>query len=288
MHLRSPKSAALTGAWGKGSRSRSSTAVPIAALSVATRLPRLPAPFSAARYNHRIGPPLASAMSHGQCTSTSDSAQRQQSVPQVLNLAPSTAIYHISCSYRFPSRAGSSAGSGGSSWHSPAPSSRASSPVSFASEFPSRPASSMSMDDWDQEFPESLSALPLHPDESLPEIPSRVRAFSEVERPSSPALSVASSVQYRKSRHKGKGRADADSSQIKITRQLFVDEIMDTTVQSTWTVPCTPTAYRVDISAFEAQLAVWWRTELRDKFQSRFGNCNYSLRFQPSIPQTWN
>ncbi|KAJ6629794.1 hypothetical protein B0H10DRAFT_2184143 [Mycena sp. CBHHK59/15] len=98
-------------------------------------------------------------------------------------------------SSRAPSRAGSSTGSGGSSWHSPAPSSRASSPVSFASEFPSRPASSMSMDNWDQEFPESLSALPLHPDESLPEIPSRVRAFSEVERPSSPALSVASSVQ---------------------------------------------------------------------------------------------
>ncbi|KAJ7739455.1 hypothetical protein DFH07DRAFT_943933 [Mycena maculata] len=69
-------------------------------------------------------------------------------------------------------------------------------------------------------------------------------------------LSGASPIQSRKSRVKGKGRANADSSRIKITRELFVEEIIDTTAQATWTVPRTPTAYCVDISAFETQLNV--------------------------------
>ncbi|KAJ7094163.1 hypothetical protein C8R44DRAFT_749669 [Mycena epipterygia] len=49
-------------------------------------------------------------------------------------------------------------------------------------------------------------------------------------------------------------QAQRDPSKIKITRQLKVDAIIDTTVQSKWTVPHIPTAYRVDFSNSKAQL----------------------------------
>ncbi|KAJ7777669.1 hypothetical protein DFH07DRAFT_936687 [Mycena maculata] len=165
-----------------------------------------------------------------------------------------------------------------SSWYSIAPLSRASSPVSFVSEIPSRPPSSMSMDgiilnDSDQEFPTHVSG-PLPRTESvytslleISQVQPPVNAVARVERSPSPTFSATSNVKPRKSiRRKGKGRAEADSSRIKITRQLYVNEIVDMAVQSTWTVPRVPTAYRVDISKFEAQLAIcggkdqesWW------------------------------
>ncbi|KAJ7777644.1 hypothetical protein DFH07DRAFT_766394 [Mycena maculata] len=155
-----------------------------------------------------------------------------------------------------------------SSWYSIAPLSRASSPVSFVSEIPSRPPSSMSMDgiilnDSDQEFPTHVSG-PLPRTESvytslleISQVQPLVNAVARVERSPSPTFSATSNVKPRKSiRRKGKGRAEADSSRIKITRQLYVNEIVDMAVQSTWTVPRVPTAYRVDISKFEAQLAI--------------------------------
>jgi hypothetical protein len=66
--------------------------------------------------------------------------------------------------------------------------------------------------------------------------------FIPFQRPSSPVLAV----QPKSKKSKGKGKAKPQ--QLKITRQLSVDAIEDTVVQSTWTVPRESIAYRVDCS----------------------------------------
>ncbi|KAJ7090164.1 hypothetical protein C8R44DRAFT_892070 [Mycena epipterygia] len=141
------------------------------------------------------------------------------------------------------------------------PSSRASSPFSaIPSEPPSRPASSMSVnainsDDSEEHFPENPGKNP--PDtRARARSPAAAAAIEKVERLPSRSLSVSvgpDSLPSKSTKRKGKGRA-IDPSKIKITWQLKVDAIIDTTVQSTWTVPHIPTAYRVDFSNSKAQL----------------------------------
>ncbi|KAJ7481297.1 hypothetical protein B0H11DRAFT_2193481 [Mycena galericulata] len=165
-----------------------------------------------------------------------------------------------SFSSRAPSRVASSAslaGSRASSRVSFRSSSRASSPVSFlSSDVPSRPPSSMSMADVgidrsDDEFPENppipLTDTNTDAHNQLPSVEPQctVATVPGIVRPGSPALAS----NYRPKKQKGKAKSKAP--QIKITRQLKVDELEDTTVQSTWTVPRTLKAFRVDLSGMK-------------------------------------
>ncbi|KAF8199340.1 hypothetical protein K438DRAFT_1966548 [Mycena galopus ATCC 62051] len=71
--------------------------------------------------------------------------------------------------------------------------------------------------------------------------------FAPAHIPETKALDGLHTTESTKSRGKGKGKASV--GKISITRQQKVDEIIDTsTVKSTWTVPHTPIAVRVDIS----------------------------------------
>ncbi|KAF8187392.1 hypothetical protein K438DRAFT_1764985 [Mycena galopus ATCC 62051] len=137
-----------------------------------------------------------------------------------------------------PSRAPSSrARSRASSRVSFLPSSRASSPASFASsDAMSHPSSAMSI----HSFTDVPKLDPGFPDSDiLPFVPAHIRETK--------ALDGLHPKESMKSRGRGKGKANIGT--ISITRQQKVDEIIDTsTVESTWTVPCTPIAIRVDVS----------------------------------------
>ncbi|KAF8185557.1 hypothetical protein K438DRAFT_1765781 [Mycena galopus ATCC 62051] len=141
-------------------------------------------------------------------------------------------------SFCAPSRAASSrARSRASSRVSFLPSSRASSPASFASsDAMSRPSSAMSI----HSFTDVPELDPGFPDSDiLPFVPAHI--------PETKALDGLHPKESTKSRGKGKGEANIGT--ISITRQQKVDKIVDTsTVESTWTVPRTPIAIRVDVS----------------------------------------
>ncbi|KAJ7835672.1 hypothetical protein B0H14DRAFT_3871012 [Mycena olivaceomarginata] len=143
-------------------------------------------------------------------------------------------------SSRAPSRAASSpAGSRASSRISFIPSSRASTPASFAtSDVMSRPASAMSIyssidgRESDEDFPDPRDLL------TTSTVPAQ-SASPPIEHQSSEGLNP---------RPKGKGKGKLRGS-IKLTRQEYVDVILDSSsVESTWSVPRTPTAIRVDLS----------------------------------------
>ncbi|KAJ7796304.1 hypothetical protein B0H14DRAFT_3158095 [Mycena olivaceomarginata] len=144
------------------------------------------------------------------------------------------------CSSRAPSRAASSpAGSRASSRISFIPSSRASTPASFAtSDVMSRPASAMSIYssidglESDEDFPDPRDLLTTSP------VPAQ-SASPPLEHQASEGLSP---------RPKGKGKGKLRGS-IKLTRQ-------DSSVESTWSVPRTPTAIRVDLSQSMDKLSV--------------------------------
>ncbi|KAF8213032.1 hypothetical protein K438DRAFT_1957613 [Mycena galopus ATCC 62051] len=150
-------------------------------------------------------------------------------------------------SSRAPSRAFSLAGSRASSRISCIPSSRARTPASFAtSDVTSRPASAMSIyssidgRESDEEFPDPHDLL------TISTVPAQ-SASPPIEHQSSEELKL---------RPKGKGKGKLRAS-IKITRQEYVDVILDNlSVESTWSVPRTPTAIRVDLSQSMDKLSI--------------------------------
>ncbi|KAJ6527308.1 hypothetical protein DFH09DRAFT_1414272 [Mycena vulgaris] len=175
-------------------------------------------------------------------------------------------------SSRAPSRAASSVsrpGSRASSHMSLFPPSRPSSPVSLASsDMPSRPASVMSTDDFieihdSDPDDNSVPAYPLVPQPNLISgahysLPAHI-TVPKIEHQPSTSLSIPLDLSQSRPttvKRKGKGKGKAvDSHRIHITRQLIVDIIVDVPgVQLTWTVPRTPTAYRVDVSSSKALL----------------------------------
>ncbi|KAJ7172777.1 hypothetical protein C8R43DRAFT_1208781 [Mycena crocata] len=145
---------------------------------------------------------------------------------------------------RAPSRAASTislAGSCASSRVSSVPSSRASSP---ASSMLSRPSSAMSVnsvitDPFNEDSVNNSPALGILPE--IESVPTRQESI-----PAAPSGSSPKQITSSKSKRKRKGKA---SQQIRITRQLSVDEMVKiTVVPRTWTVPHTSTAYLVDLS----------------------------------------
>lgn len=158
-------------------------------------------------------------------------------------------------SSRAPSRAASSvsiAPSRAASRASFVPSSRASSPASdHGSEMPSRPTSSMSVveiydSDSDPVGPpgrhnsQSNCSLPIVQPKLEDRVP--ISLHNQV-----PTATVASTIPVQQG--KGKAKQTSGSRQIKITRQLKVNEIVHMThVPSTFDVPRTPTAILIDLS----------------------------------------
>ncbi|KAJ7842152.1 hypothetical protein B0H13DRAFT_2273623 [Mycena leptocephala] len=166
-------------------------------------------------------------------------------------------------SSRAPSRAESSTHrsvSRASSRASFVPSSRASSPVSWAaSDTGSRPPSAMSdsfIDIYNDDLQE-LNTVQLPPSLWSPSVEVSI---TTMERPVSPPLPISGNfvlpapIPIRKGKGKGKAKAKADS-RITITRELKVDEIVDLSiVPSTFPVPRHPTALRIDLSKVEGHL----------------------------------
>ncbi|KAJ6479038.1 hypothetical protein C8R45DRAFT_933816 [Mycena sanguinolenta] len=135
------------------------------------------------------------------------------------------------------SRAVSRSASRASSRLSIYPSSRASSPISLVSGISTRPPSSMSMGaetDFDNgDLPRDAEASSdAHSPEEAPPPPPPI-LIVEVEHPAP-----------RPKKRKRKVKPDTPS--IVITRQEKVDLIVGTTVQTTWSVPRTRTAYHID------------------------------------------
>ncbi|KAJ7162387.1 hypothetical protein C8R46DRAFT_1353332 [Mycena filopes] len=142
-------------------------------------------------------------------------------------------------SSRAPSRtASSAAGSRASSRVSFAPSSRASSPDSFAaSNSSSRPPSAMSM----YSLPDDTGS----DNDNFPDLDNLSAAVAR--RAPAPPVYPYGQETVHKSRGKGKGKMN--TGDIQITRQQSVDTMLDlSSVGSTWTVPRTPTAIRLDMS----------------------------------------
>ncbi|KAJ7129118.1 hypothetical protein C8R46DRAFT_1202508 [Mycena filopes] len=137
-----------------------------------------------------------------------------------------------------------SPGSRASSRVSFLPSSRASSPASFAlSDNFSRPSSSMSM--------HSFTNAP----DSDPELPDPNTLLDGARRPLRPADTLETEPSSATS--KGKGKSTARGGKISITRLFSVDEIIDSsTVKSTWSVPRTSVAVRVDLSQSQHKLTL--------------------------------
>ncbi|KAJ7824717.1 hypothetical protein B0H14DRAFT_2596999 [Mycena olivaceomarginata] len=158
-------------------------------------------------------------------------------------------------SSRAPSRAASSVSMAPSRVASRAsfmPSSRASSPASdHGSEMPSHPTSSMSVVEiYDSDSdpvgppgrhnPQSNCSLPIVQPKLDDRIP--ISLHNQV-----PTATVASTIPVQQG--KGKAKQTSGSRQIKITRQLKVNEIVHMThVPSTFDVPRTPTAILIDLS----------------------------------------
>ncbi|KAJ7911671.1 hypothetical protein B0H13DRAFT_2660420 [Mycena leptocephala] len=164
---------------------------------------------------------------------------------------------------RAPSRAKSSTHrsvSRASSRASFVPSSRASSPVSWAaSDTGSRPPSAMSdpFIDIHNDDLQELNTVQLPPSLWSPSVEVSI---TTMERPVSPPLPISGNfvlpapVPIRKGKGKGKAKAKADP-RITITRELKVDEIVDLSiVPSTFPVPRRPTALRIDLSKVEGHL----------------------------------
>jgi hypothetical protein len=140
------------------------------------------------------------------------------------------------------------------------PSSRASSPVSWAaSDTGSRPPSAMSdaFNDLDNNDLQDLNTAHLPPSLRSPSVEVSI---TTMERPVSPPLPNSGNivlpepVPIRKGKGKGKAKAKQDS-RITITRELKVDEIVDLSIlPSTFPVSHHPTALRIDLSKVEGHL----------------------------------
>ncbi|KAJ7909249.1 hypothetical protein B0H13DRAFT_2493113 [Mycena leptocephala] len=140
------------------------------------------------------------------------------------------------------------------------PSSRASSPVSWAaSDTGPRPPSAMSdaFNDLDNNDLQDLNTAHLPPSLRSPSVEVSI---TTMERPVSPPLPNSGNivlpepVPIRKGKGKGKAKAKQDS-RINITRELKVNEIVNLSIlPSTFPVPHHPTALRIDLSKVEGHL----------------------------------
>ncbi|KAJ7268270.1 hypothetical protein C8J57DRAFT_1227989 [Mycena rebaudengoi] len=168
-------------------------------------------------------------------------------------LQHSHTTYSSPFSSRCPSRAGSSISLSRSRASSRAsfapPSSRASSPSSPMNfDAPSRPSSSMSY------YSDSIIIDASNGDDLNPFLPPQRSLELETAPESSLGQEDADQRKGKAKEGREKGK-NAHSGQIKITRQLEVDNIVElSSVPSTWDVPRTPSAYRVDLSASKSLL----------------------------------